>query len=248
MALIDNLVSYWKLEEASGARADEVGGNTLTDDNTVTQAVGKLGNCGQFTRANSEQLSHVDNASLSVGDIDFTWAGWVYADTLTNNSGILGKWGTNNEYALWYYNLSSLGLTFMFSVVDGSGGTTHLRAASAGAPATGTWYYIVAWHDSVANTINIQVNNGTVDSTAHTTGVRDGTNAFSVGNYASGSAGIYWDGRIDSVGFWKRVLTAAERTSLYNSGAGLEYPFSSGVHIFPNPMDGLGSFMRGGNG
>lgn len=24
---------------------------------------------------------------------------------------------------------------------------------------------------------------------------------------------------------WKRVLTAAERTQLYNSGAGLDYPF-----------------------
>ena len=33
-------------------------------------------------------------------------------------------------------------------------------------------------------------------------------------------------GRIDEVGFWKRVLTSAERSLLYNGGVGLTYPFS----------------------
>jgi hypothetical protein len=36
-------------------------------------------------------------------------------------------------------------------------------------------------------------------------------------------AGIYTNGSIDEVGFWKRVLTADERTWLYNSGAGRTY-------------------------
>jgi len=31
------------------------------------------------------------------------------------------------------------------------------------------------------------------------------------------------DGRVDEVGFWKRVLTAQERTNLYNAGAGNTY-------------------------
>ena len=43
MALTDSIVAYWKLEEASGSRADVVGGNTLTDNNTVTGNPGKLG-------------------------------------------------------------------------------------------------------------------------------------------------------------------------------------------------------------
>ncbi len=42
MALLDNLVSYYKLDEASGNRADSQGGLTLTDNNTVTQAVGQV--------------------------------------------------------------------------------------------------------------------------------------------------------------------------------------------------------------
>jgi hypothetical protein len=30
---------------------------------------------------------------------------------------------------------------------------------------------------------------------------------------------------LDEVGFWTRALSAAEVTSLYNSGNGLQYPF-----------------------
>jgi hypothetical protein len=85
----------------------------------------------------------------------------------------------------------------------------------------------VAWHDSVGNTINIQVNNGTADSAAHNLGVFYGTAPFAIGA-RDAAAADYWDGLIDEVGFWKRVLTADERTTLYNGGNGLAYPFTVG--------------------
>src|SRR4051812_43478016 len=91
--LLTNLASYWKLEEASGTRADEIGSQTLTDNNTVTQAVGKLGNAAQFTAANSESLSHADSATLSLGaDQDFTLGAWVYLDSKGANRVIASKW------------------------------------------------------------------------------------------------------------------------------------------------------------
>ncbi len=43
-ALTDNLSAYWKLDEASGTRVDSAGSNDLTSNNSVGQAVGKLGN------------------------------------------------------------------------------------------------------------------------------------------------------------------------------------------------------------
>ena len=39
--------------------------------------------------------------------------------------------------------------------------------------------------------------------------------------------GSYWDGRIDELGVWGRVLSPAEISELYNAGAGLAYPFGS---------------------
>src|SRR3990167_8248201 len=76
-----SLMAYFKLDEASGTRVDSKSTNDLTDNNTVTQAVGKVANAAQFTSANSEYLSIGDTLDLSTGDIDFTISGWMYPDS-----------------------------------------------------------------------------------------------------------------------------------------------------------------------
>jgi Concanavalin A-like lectin/glucanases superfamily len=43
----------------------------------------------------------------------------------------------------------------------------------------------------------------------------------------TGGAAFY--GCIDEVGYWNRVLTAAEIAQLYNGGIGLSYPFYQGT-------------------
>jgi hypothetical protein len=216
--LLDNLVAHWQLEEASSTRFDSHGSNHLTDNNTVGQAAGKLGNAASFVASNEESLSIADNAALSMADIDFTIAGWVYFDML-DFCGVAGKWeaGPQLEY-LVYYDGSNLRFC-----VSANGSTPTSIANSQTISAT-TWYFFVGWHDSVANTINISVNNNTPASLSHSTGVFDGTAPFELGRNDEGASWL--NGRLDSVSIWKRVLTSAERTQLYNSGNGLDYPFS----------------------
>jgi len=220
------LAAYWNLEEASGTRFDPVGDNDLTDNNTVTQAVGIVGNAGQFTRANTEFLSHVDNLDLSTGDIDFTIAGWAYLDSTSNQLTLIskGNWAgiAQAEYKIEFI-VSSSKLQLVVSSDGGGGGTAGVIASST--QTTGTWYFVVAWHDSINNTINIQIDNGTVSSIAHSAGVFDGTESFQIGS-RNGAGSIPWDGRIDEVGFWKKVLTAQERTDLYNGGSGNTFTFA----------------------
>lgn len=215
-----SLIAWWDLEESSGTRNDAHSTNHLTDNNTVTQTTGKVGNAAQFTSANSEFLSIADNAAMSTGNIDFSFAGWVYMDTLADVD-FWGKWSTTNEAEYFVEYANSGGAKFRFAVSsDGASATGSVLADLPTPAATGTWYFLVAWHDSVGDTINIQVNNGTVYSSAYATGVRDGTSPFEVGRAVSTR---YVNGRVDSVGFWKRTLTATERTALYNSGRGKRY-------------------------
>ena len=80
----------------------------------------------------------------------------------------------------------------------------------------------------MANTVSIQLDNGTVVSTSRASArpLSDNTNDFLVGT-TIGAA--YFDGRIGPLSLWKSaaggggVLTAAQRTALYNGGAGLAY-------------------------
>jgi len=221
--LNEGIVAFWKLGEVSGTRVDVVGSNDLTDNNTVTQAVGKIGNAAQFTAANSEFLDISDNADLSMGDIDFSIAAWIYLDAVGANRIILEKWNvTGNQRAYRFmYRTNEDNFRFLLSA-DGSA-STSLEATTFGAPSTATWYFIVVTYNATSNTMGISVNNGTVDTASHTGGANDGTSTFVMG--ASFASEFFWDGRIDAVGVWKKVLSSAEITELYNSGNGREYVF-----------------------
>ena len=228
MALTDSLVSYWKLDEASGNALDAHGTNDLTDHNTVTSIAGKINNGRHFAAASSEYFSHTTNASLETGDIDFTLSAWAYLDSFDGNRMIISKFTAPPDFE-WRVFLQPFGAdNARFTVSNtGSGSDGNVTNAS-GTITTGQWYFVVAWHDSVANTINIQVNDGTVGSTSWSSGVlAAGASDLEIGSDQTG--GELMDGIIDEVGFWKRVLTSGERTQLYNSGAGLAYPFSSGA-------------------
>lgn len=221
--LLTGLVAYWKLDEASGNRADSVGANTLTDNNTVTSTTGKVGSAADFEVDNSESLSISDNAVLSMGNIDFTLAGWVMLDTKTAIRAVIAKYttvGNQREYMVRYESATD---RFVFRVSADGVNNTAVSADNLGSPSTDAWYFIVAWHDAAADTINIQVNNGAANSTAHATGVLDGTSVFYLG---SREGTDFFDGLIDETGLWKRALTAAERAYLYNGGAGRTYPFT----------------------
>ena len=91
-----------------------------------------------------------------------------------------------------------------------------------GALSDSTWYFVVAWHDSVNNEVGLQINNTTPDTASYSLGVRAGTNACFIGAQ-SPSATNPESGRGDQYCFWKTILTADQKTSLYNGGSGLAY-------------------------
>jgi len=204
--LPDDLISYWQMEEHSGTRADSWGDNDLTDNNTVLYATGIISNAAQFTAANSEYLSHVNNDSLDTGDIDFTASAWVYLDTM-NDAGVMLREG---EYALWYDNTLN---RFAMTVIDPSYAQFTLYDSTP--VVTGTWYFLAGWHNATDDELGIRVN-GTETIIPYTDGVCEFPstgNVFQIGKTSSNTI----DGRIDEAAFWKRVLTPLELSYLSNS-------------------------------
>jgi hypothetical protein len=221
-ALGSGLVAFWKLDEVAGVRLDAVGGNSLTDNNTVTQSPGKLGAAAQFTAANSEYLSIADNAALSVGNIEFTVCAWVYLDSKTGARTVCAKRVSaagGGEFSLVYDSASD---RFLFSIFDSTTGVNTATANTFGSPSTGTWYFLCGKVE--AGAVKISVNAGAFDSAAKTVTIPDSAAAVLIGAQQSTPA-FFMDGRVDGVGLWKRALTSSEVTELYNGGAGKEYPF-----------------------
>jgi hypothetical protein len=223
MALTTSLISYWKLDEASGNALDAHGSNELTDVNTVGSATGKILNARDFERGSVEYFTHVDNASLSVGDIDWTWGMWVQLESKSASSHYFVSKGADAYLVRWNAGSDR----FEVLLYTGSAYITA-TANNFGAPSTGVWYYILAWHDATENSLTIQVNNGTIDQVSTSGGFSpDTAGDLVIGDYSTPALGFSHDGLLDEIGFWKRVLTTQERTDLYNSGSGFAYPFSA---------------------
>jgi hypothetical protein len=243
-SLWTGLVSYWPLNEANATddAVDVHGTNTLTQHASPATATGKLTGARDFESAGGNQyFSSADNAGLSTGDIDFTFACWVNVESLPSFPVIAGKgWGSpgssDREWVL--YLDSGNGNKPTFAVASAGGSETGVVWGSA--LSVGSWYYIVCWHDSVNNTINIQVNGGTPVSLSYSSGVGGGALDFTLG--ASPSQTLYWDGLICEVGFWKRVLTSGERTQLYNANFGWRYEYFNG--FTPDLVPGLRAWLR----
>ncbi len=222
MALTDNIVGAWC--EAAAPTTDESGnGETLTDHGTVGTTTGKVGTAGNFgTGGSTKYLSHVDDAALSTGDIDFTFAAWVnLSATSKAYASIFGKADAGDSAEEYYLIYRSGVSAFEFAVKQAAG---MIRATNFGAASTATWYHVVAWHDSVNDLVGISVNAGTPNTASYSGGVTDQTSGFAVGTLGQYvDASSTWDGLINQAAMWKRVLTSGERTSLYNGGAGLAF-------------------------
>lgn len=129
----------------------------------------------------------------------------------------------NREYGLYWDNTVD---RFKFIVFNSTTGSNTVTASTFGAPSTSTWYLIMVWVDNTANTVNISVNDGTVDSTALTITTHNGTARFNISGAGNATPIEYFDGVIDEVYLRSSVPTSGERTQLYNGGAGLTYPFT----------------------
>lgn len=221
--LLSDLISYWKMDEASGNAIDAQGANDLTASGSPPgTGTGIILGARTFFAGGAQQFTHTDNADFSMGDVAFTFSVWVNLDLKDATRGILGKWvaaGSQREYTLRYVTGSDV-FTFF---VSSNGTAIASVSVSASGVSTGTWHLLIVHHDPVANEIGIQLDNGTIQTASHTTGVFNGTSAFTLGGSDGGAASLF-DGLLDEVGFWKGiVLTADQRSELYNSGSGLSY-------------------------
>lgn len=235
-ALTTNLVSYWKLDESSGTRVDSPGANDLTDNNTVAAAAGIINNGADFEKDTSEYLNITDASQTGLeGGASWSISFWAKFEsdfaangetrTIVNKTG--GSDGTRG-YTLSFRRVDAFGgdvIQFTTST-DGTNANNNNYFVAA-AIAIGTLEHWVITINTTGTTITVYRDNSLVGSTAINGAAFDNTGDFSIGaGYDAGSFNSYFDGILDEVGIWSRIITTDEMAELYNSGAGLQYPFT----------------------
>lgn len=214
MALTDNLVAYYKLDETSGSTSiDSTGTNNSTNYNASVNQTGKIDKAYSFNGSSA----YLQSSSQSfTGNANYTITAWIKTDVANTYQVILSN------------GIESTKAGLKFKINDNN--TIGADLANAAGPSststisTGTWYFVTLTKSS--DTYQIYINGFTNGSSVTITSSNisvAGTQRISK-DVSSGTG--YFNGLIDEIGIWTRALSSSEIAELYNSGTGLSYPFT----------------------
>ncbi len=231
----DGLIKYWKFDEsdATDNRVSEIdpaesifvpqGAGVTVGTGLLTRGVERTNDAGDYLVAPSSRSLY------GPGYNSQKWALMVWfkpTDVAQPGSYQFIFWKMHS------YSDVSWGLRLNY---DGSlsGFMNSTEFSFAEDPVEDQWNCAFMWIDGDSElgtgTANTQLNNGAVSSTTRTWNSDQTTGSLCVfGNY---SGNFEFHGEVDECGIWEETIpNASLRTSLYNAGAGLAYPFSSGVN------------------
>ena len=233
-SLTEGLVAWWKFDETAGDVAYDSSGNgndgNLT--NGPTWSEGKIGGALSFDGTNDMVRT---NLSGSYNE-DFTWSAWI--KTTDTQGGVLGLSGDT-----WEVGGAS------FYIYQGS---PKVDVHSVGAKlgnfnlSSNTWtHYLLTVKDSggTVDPVRIFVNGLIeIDSTLNWF-TYNGQN-FNLRIAHVPTHGEYYEGLIDDVRIYDRVLSTVEVKALYELGEGLEGDGGSGAVVSGEVPDGSISLSK----
>jgi len=228
MSTLDNLIAYWRMDEASGTRYDSVGSMNLAQSGSVGSDTGKLGTRCATLGATSVgmQASGASLGALNSETVFF--AGWYRLDSVSGASAKpIAMLELNNGGA------SHLQLAIKYDHTIGKiiAETADETTIASPAISVGTWYHILAtWNGPL---VNLYVNNNGSSDGTHTD--RDGH--WNVTQIAFGNSSSGHSFSVDDWGIWDESPSSTDRGDLYNSGSGaippgLGYPAGTGNAAF----------------
>ncbi|MFC1775239.1 LamG-like jellyroll fold domain-containing protein [Patescibacteria group bacterium] len=226
--LTSGLISYWGFEEQSGTRSDSHGQNHLADNNTVQQTTGIVGYASRFDATNTEHLSITDGSQTDLDTSSkISIAAWIYWNGDSIYGYAVAKYktaGDQRQYAL--YMDDETGANKLTWYIAGDGGTANRRLSQYGnVLADNTWYHVVVTHDTVVGESHMYIDGKEVALTTNHGGtvssIYNGNGEFTIGSRDSGINP--WDGDIDEVGIYSRILHYGDVLDLYNNGNGIPY-------------------------
>jgi hypothetical protein len=203
MALTDNLLAFYKLSDLTDSSGNNL---TLTNNNGVSFASGKIGNAAVFNGTNS-----LEKAPFNIGQ-NFTVSFWANLNEVIDYGWLLLQYGGFCIY------------TRQDGSIEVGDAMSWSFATAAGVVETGVWKHYCL---SVSNGVGTLYLNNSVLGNSEGNPPLDlsdtGDRPFGIAGESVSNNG-YFNCSMDAVGVWDRALNSTEAAVLYNNGTGLELP------------------------
>jgi len=220
-AINDSLEHCWNLDSSG---VDEIGGLTMTAVNgaTYTTADQILGGGAALCDGSNDYFTFGDTNDWAD---DYSVNVWVRPHRSGTEESFLSLTG---EHKTWFNHTASNNTGMYW---NDAGGTWHGLVGDM--VAKETWYMITVTRNDTANEAYLYVDGVLADTESFTSemGATTKTNSICARENPWASWDQYFDGNIDDLAIWDRVLTAEEIEEIYYNGTGLMCP------VFADPED-----------
>jgi hypothetical protein len=166
-------------------------------------------------------LKHDSEATPFVPIDDWTLAIWFYPDTLTYaNLPYLLNMLTTEGFSVYFTNPGAVPTIN----IEWANGNLSTVTDTVNLPTVTAWNLLVIQSDFAAGSVSVYLNNTLLGTDTNGYQPLDLHNQnWVIGGSTWDSADTkYFDGKVDEVAIWNRVIDGTDRTTLYNAGAGIE--------------------------
>lgn len=226
MALVDNCVAAYHLDEASGDALDAVGSNDLTNSGITQGSTGKLSDCYTYDGGTGDGT--VGTSALN-GSTTWSVMGW-FKSTVTggnydpifdvNSDGFSGNGGTA---------LCLQPTTKKLIILNEAVGVS---SASSSAYNDGSWHSFMLTRNGSQYYVYVDGSSSAVISYSNAGG--EFGQYLKIGGRTDSAASF--NGQIDEICLFNAVKSTTDYATFHNSGSGLAYPFSSDVTVNPSAL------------
>ncbi|RIK78126.1 MAG: hypothetical protein DCC67_11915 [Planctomycetota bacterium] len=222
-ALTDELVGLYQFEDSflDGSGSPVASHGIAVNGPQFT--TGKIGKA-MYLPGVRDYMSLPATAELDFGTTtDFTFSMWIRQDDFLSDPAVLSNkdWDSGDNTGI---NWAVKGNGIFDLNTKGSGGARRDldTAANSGQLPVGAWSHVAMTVDRDGATrlyIN-GINTGTVPVTSQ--GSFNGSLPWNIGQDGTGQYGVEFTGAVDELAVWRRALSGAEASQLYNNGNGLD--------------------------
>ena len=203
-SLEHNLIAHWKFDECQGTVVGDTTGRydavfidqTQSDWITTPPDLEYPNSC-----ALNFDEEYMDVGEIDISGTDMTISFWIYDDSESENDGWLGRKPVNTRWNFFRKG----GSTYL------RGGSTSNTLTTSTDPTYDTWVHIAGVWDNTTGYIyydGTEITNGSITAMNNTSGV------VQIGHVDS--PGYQYDGMMDDVRIYERVLTPGEIQQLAN--------------------------------
>jgi hypothetical protein len=200
-------------------------------------------------------IPHHDSLSFGNGQVDrpFSIEAWVYLHDLSNGSSILTKGAERSREYSFRFQTSNPG-KLAFAVYDDRrpGGTYNVIGKSSTVdftPDENTWVHVAVTYDGsgVSSGIKLYRNGVHIPDTVtlsdslgtNYVAIQANNESLCIGKFFYNTSGSYYDGSIDELSVYSKVLSSNEVMGIFSAGSNgkclpLTYTDTSGCHPLNN--------------